>query len=400
MPVMNQTQVLPYQKTYKDQLVEALIQAAPQFVLAMATKGMSRVPVPPTPGQPGQLQFPGGMRTPTSPDELAQIQSMGGVPTTRGSVVPLRTGLGSGVRYQPPTVHPDQLSAQLQQAQLQQSQSELAQAPMKQKKLEAETAREQAYADWLKKAGLIGVETDPATGQPRPTPGMTPPPSSAQAGTPTASPAPSTITERYLKAAEVFPGQVVGEALVRSAGRATRMRETASGLEKSYSAKTAQASRGLGDTANIAVEERKMILDSFPRDNDSFESRVTTERSMQDFFDRKEAFLTEIIHRPVSQVIRGVSRSGPRYEADPAAMAAKKQATEDLNKLQATRLLYEQMYAEAAQKMPPIGAQSTTQAPAASAPVAAGGPSDGATATNPKTGERIMYRNGQWQPVK
>lgn len=33
------------------------------------------------------------------------------------------------------------------------------------------------------------------------------------------------------------------------------------------------------------------------------------------------------------------------------------------------------------------------------APVQSGGVQEGATATNPQTGERIIYRNGQWQPM-
>jgi len=33
------------------------------------------------------------------------------------------------------------------------------------------------------------------------------------------------------------------------------------------------------------------------------------------------------------------------------------------------------------------------------APVQSGGVSEGATATNPQTGEKIIYRNGQWEPM-
>ena len=42
--------------------------------------GIGQVPTQPTPQNPGQLTFPSGASTPTSPLEMAQIRQMGGVP--------------------------------------------------------------------------------------------------------------------------------------------------------------------------------------------------------------------------------------------------------------------------------------------------------------------------------
>ena len=60
---------------------------------------IGQVPTQPTPKNPGQLTFPSGATTRTSPLEMAQIQQMGGVPTQQG-ITPLQPG---GVTYQQPT---------------------------------------------------------------------------------------------------------------------------------------------------------------------------------------------------------------------------------------------------------------------------------------------------------
>lgn len=52
----------------------------------------------------------------------------------------------------------------------------------------------------------------------------------------------------------------------------------------------------------------------------------------------------------------------------------------------------------APQELTPQQYDPQPQQPSAAAP-AMGGIRDGATATNPQTGERIIYRNGQWQPL-
>lgn len=293
---------------------------------------------------------------------LQQRGPAGAPPGVQGP--PMQNGGFSG---QPPSI-PQRLmgmipqvvpgpARQAQQLQVQQAQQDLKMGPLKQQKMESEISRDKAYADWLRSSGMVpGV--DPATGQPQPT---------AQRGaaaTPGQSPAaatapPKTMTEQYLSPTEVMPGQVALESVGRTLGRKGRLRETATGLEESYSSKTASAAKGFSDTGNIAVAEREMMSNSFPKDNDSFEGRVTKERSINDFFEKKEAHLLEILARPIPQIMKGVSRHGPRYEADPSALAARKSAQQDLDHLRATRVQYQQMYEEAAQKMPPIGATST-----------------------------------------
>ena len=94
-----------------------------RILLAMLSGGTSGVPglgkqpTTPTTQNPGQIQFPSGAKTSTSPLELAMIQQMGGAPSSQGGTVP--------VSYQPPmqwgfTPNTDQA---LKQAQLQQTQA-------------------------------------------------------------------------------------------------------------------------------------------------------------------------------------------------------------------------------------------------------------------------------------
>jgi hypothetical protein len=78
-----------------------------RLLLAMLSGGTSELPrlgkspTTPTASNPGQLQFPSGAKTNTSPLEQAMISQLGGVPTRQGSIVPL--GDQSGVTYKPPT---------------------------------------------------------------------------------------------------------------------------------------------------------------------------------------------------------------------------------------------------------------------------------------------------------
>ena len=84
-----------------------------------------------TPQTPGTLSFPSGASTPTSPLEMAQIQQMGGVPTTRGDIEPLSSGGSVGATYNPPmkweTVQKiiNDLNVQQAQADLQKQQQAL-----------------------------------------------------------------------------------------------------------------------------------------------------------------------------------------------------------------------------------------------------------------------------------
>ena len=142
---------------------------------------------------------------------------------------------------------------------------------------------------------------------------------------------------------------------VRAGGRLIGAREAQSGFMESFSAQTAAAAKGFGDTANIAVEERKMIGESFDRDGETFERRQSRRARLANFFQEKEAKLQSILSQPVPQILKGVSRFGPRTETDPAIMQARRQAATDLSKLQQTRLLYEQMWKESDTIMPAIG---------------------------------------------
>jgi len=145
----------------------------------------------------------------------------------------------------------------------------------------------------------------------------------------------------------------------RAAGRAIGARETQSGFQEPFAAQTAAAARGFGDTANIAVAERKMIQESFERDGETYERRVSRRSRLRNFFHEKTNSLQSILAQPVPQILKGVSRSGPRYEADPALLQARRQAATDLSRLQQTQLLYEQMWKEADRVMPAIGQPTT-----------------------------------------
>ncbi len=171
-------------------------------------------------------------------------------------------------------------------------------------------------------------------------------------------PAAISATEAALKPTDLKPGQALIESGARAFGRMTRSRETQKALEESYQAKTAAAARGLGDTANVAVEERKMLAASFPKDGDTYESRSTMEGSMNSFFDKKEAELQQAANQAVPLVLIGQSKSGPRYGQDSTVIASKKKAQEGLLQLRQTRALYQQIYSEAAEKMPPIGSEA------------------------------------------
>ena len=58
-------------------------------------KSISAQPTSPTSSNPGQIQFPSGAQTQTSPLEMAMINQMGGAPSRQGGTVP--------VSYQAPT---------------------------------------------------------------------------------------------------------------------------------------------------------------------------------------------------------------------------------------------------------------------------------------------------------
>ena len=92
-----------------------------------------------TPDAPPSLKFPGGQSIPSSPQEIAAIQSAGGVPSRTGETVPFRTGLGSllpggqGVKYQSsPMMLPENIARMASVAAIQKAPYELG-------KLQAET---------------------------------------------------------------------------------------------------------------------------------------------------------------------------------------------------------------------------------------------------------------------
>lgn len=184
----------------------------------------------------------------------------------------------------------------------------------------------------------------------------------------------------------LVPGQALLESGRRALGRGLRMRETQRALMKSYAAKTAQAARGFGDTANIAVAEREMMQSSFPQDGDTVEGRTVLKESLlgpDGFFNSKEAQLLKQIQQPAPMMLKGVSKSGPRFEADPTILAQKRQAATDLARLQQTKVLYQQMFDEADQKMPPIGTDQDA-------------PSQGGTEMVDAQGNRaIVYPDGR-----
>ena len=112
-------------------------------LLAALTGGMykgqiGQVPTTPTPQRPGTLTFPSGATTPTSPQELAQIQAVGGVPSRGGEMVPFGQPSTGGVSYTQPTrlgFKPD-LDYLLNQMKVQQASQEMANAPLEKQKLE------------------------------------------------------------------------------------------------------------------------------------------------------------------------------------------------------------------------------------------------------------------------
>lgn len=229
-------------------------------------------------------------------------------------------------------------------------QSPTALAEQRQKQASAKQAESTAgYFDALRQMGVPLGGSDSGLGQPTI---QTPEQSALKQAQPLS-------TESMLQKEPVLPGQVLIESGLRTLGRKARMRETQKSLEGSYAAKTAQAARGFGDTANVAVEERKMMGESFPKDGDSYEGRLAMEDSLlgpNGFFNKKEPELEKLMNQQVPMIILGVSKNGPRYGPDPAILAQKKQAATDLARLKQTRTLYEQMYEEANRKMPPIGA--------------------------------------------
>ena len=224
-----------------------------------------------------------------------------------------------------------------------------AEAQAKQQALAADPTGQLSRMLLLKQLGLDNSS---------PTPEGSPVPPSP---TPSSQPVPQPVSS------SLYPGQVPLETGSRYLQRVIGMRETPKALMESYSAKTAAAAKGFGDTGNVAVEERKMIGTSFPKDGESAQARQTRRNSLNAFFDQKEAFLQGLINKPTEQMVVGFSgRSGIRTQADPAVMAARKQASLDLQRMQQTRVLYNQMYDEADRLMPAIGGStpSATSSPA------------------------------------
>lgn len=73
-------------------------------LLAVMTGGAyGGVQTVPSPSNPGQLTFPSGATTPTSPQELFQLQAMGGVPSRQGDIIPFGNPATGGVQYTTPT---------------------------------------------------------------------------------------------------------------------------------------------------------------------------------------------------------------------------------------------------------------------------------------------------------
>ena len=178
---------------------------------------------------------------------------------------------------------------------------------------------------------------------------------------PSPNPAPASPVSPPPKPPQQFPGRIPLERAGRAVSRAIGIRETPKALMESYSAKTAAAAKGFGDTANIAVEERKMVTTSFPRDGESAEARQARKQSLDDFFTQKIELMQQTLHQPTPQILKGYSRSGPRYEVDSSIVAAKRQAAQDLSRLKQTQVLYDQMYAEADRLMPAIGTEMSSE---------------------------------------
>lgn len=137
-----------------------------RLLLAMLSGGVSglptlgKQPTTPTAGNSGQIQFPSGARTNTSPLEQAMIQQLGGAPNRQGGTVPLT--------YQPPTKwgFVPNIDQQIKQANLQQTQ---ALAPYYQAVTRQLTAPQQPSSvyqvgDILERGGkrykIVGMDTD------------------------------------------------------------------------------------------------------------------------------------------------------------------------------------------------------------------------------------------------
>lgn len=69
---------------------------------ATGIPSLGKQPTQPTAQNPGQIQFPGGATTQTSPLEQAMMRQMGGAPTRTGEIVPYASGNQPGVTYKPP----------------------------------------------------------------------------------------------------------------------------------------------------------------------------------------------------------------------------------------------------------------------------------------------------------
>lgn len=156
---------------------------------------------------------------------------------------------------------------------------------------------------------------------------------------------------------EALPGLNRLTGLSRAVQRGIGARETQRGLMDSYATKTAPIAKALDDSGNIAVQEREMILRSLPSDSETLEHRNAIYNSSMDFFDKKEAALQQAANAQVQQIVSGTSgRSGVRTQLDPAAIALKKKAQEGLLKIRQARTMYQQLFSEANQQMPAIGA--------------------------------------------
>lgn len=169
---------------------------------------------------------------------------------------------------------------------------------------------------------------------------------------------PTSFTDQQLSPTPLKPGEALFETAKRAVGRMTKEREVQSGLQDVYAARTAQAAKGFGDTANIAVAEREMLQSSFPQDGETYDRRLTKEQSLNQTFTTIRQRLQGVLAKPDQQTLAGYSKSGPRFELDKTIQSQKKQAANDLQRLDQTEALYQQMYQEAAKKMPPIGSVS------------------------------------------
>ena len=124
------------QGTLSRQFVDVIAQA---LLASQGVPSFGKAPTTPTPRNPGQLQFPSGASTATSPGELDQIRAMGGIPSRQGTVAPIGQQPG-GIQYNPPTSFQWQpnLDRQAKLAAIQQAQANLARAPLEQQKLQAD----------------------------------------------------------------------------------------------------------------------------------------------------------------------------------------------------------------------------------------------------------------------